>query len=446
MAVLPKAPPARAKRQKRPKRLKPPGRRRHLIRRLRPMLRPRSGHRLPRELRARNVGRLAAGIEGGLLGPAFEGLLQRIEQSPIYPGNRIAVYLDGDQAFSAIEEAVAAAEREVLLESYIFKDDLIGCRLFGALAAAAHRGVAVRVLADGLGSASTRTAFWQAMVEQGIEAHLFHPAFGRLWYQPFRDHRKILVVDRRIAFTGGMNIGQEYGSPSGARGAWRDSHLRVTGPAAWEMATVFCEGWERAGGRPFELSPMVLKAAGEEGARVLVLDARPMRGSAEAISTLTAIAAAARARLWITNAYFAPGHGAVRVLSRAARRGVDVRLLLPARTDVPIVRHAGHGFFAALLRHGVRIFEYEAAVLHAKSLVADGYVSVLGSTNFDFRSFLFNAECNLVMLDREVAGTLERAFDNDLRSATEVTVAAWRGRTLGHRALDRACRVLSPVL
>src|ERR1700730_9808729 len=432
--------------QRRRRQARPPGRRRPLIRRLRPMLRPRSGHRLPRELRARHVGRLAAGLADGLEGPASEARLQRIEQSPIYPGNQIAVYLAGDQAFEAMHEGVEAAEREVVLESYIFKAAPLGCRLFAALAAAVRRGVQVRVMADGLGSASTRSAFWQSMAEQGIEAHLFHPIFGQLWYQPFRDHRKILVVDRRIAFTGGMNIGEEYGSPSGAKGAWRDSHLRLAGPAAWEMATVFCEGWERAGGRPFELSPMVLKEAGEEGARVLVLDARPLRGSAEAISTLTAIAAAARRTLWITNAYFAPGHGAVRVLARAARRGVDVRLLLPGRTDVPIVRHAGHGFFAALLRHGVRIFEYEAAVLHAKSMVADGYVSVMGSTNLDFRSFLFNAECNLVILDRDVAGTLEQAFSGVLCSATELDGEAWRQRPFAHRTLDRAARLLSPLL
>jgi cardiolipin synthase len=429
-----------------PRRVRPPRRHRRLLRRLRPMLRPRSGHRLPRELQARQVGRLASTLAGGLEGPEFEVLLQRIEQSPIYPGNRIAVYLHGDQAFAAMQQAVEAAEREVLLESYIFKDDLVGCRLFGALAAAVQRGVKVRVLADGLGSAATRAEFWQSMAEQGIEAHLFHPIFGYLWYQPFRDHRKILVVDRRIAFTGGMNIGQEYGSPSGARGAWRDTHLRLTGAAAWEMATVFCEGWERAGGQPFELSPMVLKEIEEEGARVLVLDARPLRGSAEAISTLISIAAAARRRLWITNAYFAPGHGAVRVLADAARRGVDVRLLLPAQTDVRVVRHAGHGFFTALLRRGVRIFEYEAAVLHAKSLVADGYVSVVGSTNLDFRSFLFNAECNLVILDREVAGTLEQAFRDDLGSASEVAGADWRRRPWSHRTLDRAARLLSPLL
>jgi cardiolipin synthase len=428
-----------------PRRARPPHRRR-LLRRLRPMLRPRSGHRLPRELRARRVGRLAARLAEGVEGPEFEELLRRIEQSPIYPGNRVALYLHGDQAFDAMQQAVEAAEREVLLESYIFKDDLVGCRLFGALAAAAGRGVAVRVLADGLGSAATRAEFWQSMTARGIETHLFHPGLGYLWYQPFRDHRKLLVVDRRVAFTGGMNIGQEYGSPSGARGAWRDTHLRVTGAAAWEMATVFCEGWERAGGLPFALSPMALADVEEQGARVLVLDARPLRGSAEAISTLTSIAAAARRRLWITNAYFAPGHGAVRVLAAAARRGVDVRLLLPAHTDVRIVRHAGHGFFAALLRRGVRIFEYEAAVLHAKSLVADGYVSVVGSTNLDFRSFLFNAECNLVILDRDVAGTLEHAFRDDLGAATEVVAAAWRRRPLSHRALDRAARLLSPLL
>jgi cardiolipin synthase len=186
--------------------------------------------------------------------------------------------------------------------------------------------------------------------------------------------------------------------------------------------------------------------AEDSGARVLVLDARPMRGNREAAAALVAVAAAARRRLWITNAYFAPGHTAIRVLGDAARRGVDVRLLLPGRSDVPIVRHAGHGYFADLLRRGVRIFEYQAAVLHAKSLVTDGYLAVVGSTNLDFRSFLFNAECNLVVLDAPFAARLERDFADDLAHATEIIPGAWRRRPLLHRAGDRLARQLSPVL
>ncbi len=420
-------------------------RRRRIRRLLRPILRPGVGHLLPPELTARHIGRLAEALPAGVRGPDFETLLRRVEAKPVHPGNQLELYHTGEAAFAAMFQAVAAARHEVLVESYIFKDDAVGRAMLDALAAAARRGVTVRVLADALGSQGTRAEFWREMANRGIDAHLFHPLFKHLWYQPFRDHRKLLVVDRAVGFTGGMNIGVEYGSPSAPGGPWRDSHVRVAGPAAWTMAIVFNEGWEHAGGEPIDLPPLAV-ATDLPGARVLVLDARPMRGNHEAAASLAAIAGAARERLWITNAYFAPGHTAVRVLARAARRGVDVRLLLPGRTDVPIVRHAGHGYFRDLLRRGVRIFEYGAAVLHAKSLVADGYVSVVGSTNLDFRSFLFNAECNLVVFDAPFAARLEQAFTGDLAQAAEITLPAWRRRSLLHRAGDRLARLLSPVL
>ena len=159
-----------------------------------------------------------------------------------------------------------------------------------------------------------------------------------------------------------------------------------------------------------------------------------------------AIAGAARRRLWITNAYFAPRRRALDFLGAAVRRGVDVRLLLPGRTDVRLVRHAGHGYFADLLARGIRIFEYQAAILHAKTLVADDRVCLVGSTNLDFRSFHFNAECNLVILDDDAGGVFARAFEEDLAQAEEITAARWRRRSLLHAAADAGARLLAPLL
>ncbi|HYU32735.1 MAG TPA: phospholipase D-like domain-containing protein [Thermoanaerobaculia bacterium] len=425
----------------------------HRFRRFRPILRPKQGRQLPRELRGRNVVRLAQDLPQGVRDPGFQILLRRIDGAPLLGGNEVRIYVRGKDAFAAMREAVGAARREILLESYIYKDDATGRAFLEELSAAASRGVRVKVLADALGSFATRKAFWREMELRGIESRLFNPLFKTLWYQPFRDHRKILVVDGRIAFTGGMNIGDEYGSapefltrPGSMESTWRDTHLRVIGPTAWEMAIVFAESWGQAGGTPLDLPTLDAAEAEAPGSRILVLDSRPKRGQAESAAALAAIVGAARRSVWITNSYFAPGWAGVRILGQAAQRGVDVRLLLPGLTDVPIVRHAGHGYFSRLLRHGVRVFEYQGSILHAKSLVADGYVSVVGSTNLDFRSFIFNAECDLLILCDKTARQMEENFETDLENAVEIRRSDWKRRRLLHRAGDRMARWLAPVL
>jgi cardiolipin synthase len=412
-------------------------------RRWRPFLRPRAGRKLARELRVDRIGLLAQGLSDGLRDPGFSILLRRIDESPILEGNRVRVFFDGPSTFEAMREAIEAARAEILVESYIFKDDATGRTLLDSLGRAVGRGVRVCVLVDAFGSLTTRRAFWKEMRAHGIEVRLFNPLFPHFFLQPFRDHRKILVVDGVVGFTGGMNIGDEYGSTRYRHGPWRDTHVRVEGPAAWGMAIVFTEAWYAAGGSPIGLNPLVPETG---GVPVLVLDSRPFRGTDEVASALAAIVAAARRRLWITNAYFAPRWRAVRALGDAARRGVDVRLLLPGISDVAIVRHAGHGYYGTMLERGIRIFEYQPAVLHAKSLVADDFLSVVGSTNLDFRSFHLNAECNLVFLDDDVARTFSSAFEADLEKSVEITAGEWTRRSLLHRTRDLLARSLGPVL
>jgi cardiolipin synthase A/B len=415
----------------------------------RPVLRPRADRKVPTSLRPKAAAEAAAALPGGLADPAFPELVSRIDESRFHAGNAVDVYFRGQDAFAAMLDAVRTAREEVLLESYIFKDDATGTAFAEELCAAAARRLRVRVLADGFGSFETKRHFWAKLRAHGVEARLFHPiGFPPRWLA-FRDHRKILVADRRVAFTGGMNIGEEYGSSSpiasGKDGAWRDTHARVEGPAAWETALVFEEGWRRAGGERIGLEPRA-EDASAPGARVLLLDSRPGRGAIESASVLSSIVAAARTRVWITMAYFAPKLRAARLLSRVARRGVDVRLILPAMTDVRLVRHAGHGFFSALLLAGVRVFEYRAAVLHAKTMVADGLFSVIGSSNYDFRSFELNAECNFVIHDAATAAAMEKRFELDLAESEEIRRPEWRRRPGWHRVLDAAARRLAPIL
>jgi cardiolipin synthase len=375
----------------------------------------------------------------------FIDLVSQIDTGPVHTGSKVELLVDGGNAFRAIYQAIASAREEILLETYILRDDSTGREMKRALAKAAAGGVTVRVLADGFGSAATKAAFWRRMRDYEIEARLFHPFWSRLHDHFHRDHRKIIVVDQQIAFIGGMNVGDEYGSSRKAKGTlWRDTQVRLEGPVAWELAAVFREGWERAGGDAFAISYWEAKDPG--GAKCLVVDSRPGRGQLEKSAVLSALVGASRRRLWITNAYFAPRPIAVLALTDAALRGVDVRLLLPGQSDVPLVRHAGHGFYAELLIAGVRIFEYQPAILHEKSVVADDYATLIGSSNLDFRSFHFNAECNVLIFDDSTARQMTEAFEEDLRHSVEIRLEAWKQRPMMHHIGDALARRLSPLL
>jgi cardiolipin synthase len=396
------------------------------------------------------VGLLARSFPGGLRDPAFHALVSRIDGGGmLWAGNRCHLYTDGEEATAAMLGAIAGARQEVLLESYIFERDATGRRFLEAAAAAAARGLRVHVLADAVGSFTTPSQFWGPLVQAGGEALFFHRLLPFHWYHLLRDHRKMLVVDRQVVFTGGMNIADEYSKFSARRrrlppGVMRDTQVRIEGPAAWDFVPVFAEGWERAGGTPLPMSPQPPNEG--EGARVLVLDSRPRRGHRETAAVLAALVAAARDSFWITNAYFAPGRTLVAILGHAASRGLDVRLLLPGRTDAPIVRHAGHGWYSRLLDKGVRIFEYQRAVLHAKTVVADRHVSVIGSSNLDFRSFRFNAEINALIFDDGIGCQLADAFERDMVESEEIGREAWRRRGTLDRLTDRAAGILTPFL
>lgn len=255
MRSAPRDDPQRGASEGRPSELGPPDRRAGMavgrtirktasrwraLRRLRPrrallaaILRPRAGRSLPDELRAENVAQLVEALPRGVRGVEFQRLVGRIKTGPIHQGNRVELFFHGEDAFRSVRQAIAGASQEILLETYILKDDATGRRLLGLLGSAAARGVTVKVLADAFGSWTTKRAFWREMRNLRIEAWLFHPFWSHLWDHLFRDHRKVIVIDRQIAFTGGMNVANEYGSSRHRTGvSWRDTHVRMVGPAA----------------------------------------------------------------------------------------------------------------------------------------------------------------------------------------------------------------------
>lgn len=422
-------------------------------------------------------------LPDGVCDPGFRPLIQAIDPATLHPCAPTQLLIDGEEAFRIMGAACDSAQTEILVETYILRDDRVGVSLFHHLEAAVKRGVRVCVLADGIGSFGTGRKYWQDLEAAGIAVRLFHPWWRAPLHAMRRDHRKILVIDREVGFTGGMNIGIEYGSSIRKKNntAWRDTFIRVEGPVCLELAAVFAEGWDRAGGQALPgleyvswsdgiVQPprgflairhphlrtrvkrrMALRRDRKRGRRVrrtdgsvvplqddavMVLDSRPGRGQPETIAVLSALWGAARTRLWVTTPYFAPPIGALDVLSSAVKRGVDVRLLLPGKSDVALIRHAAHGTYQKLLKAGVRIFEYQPAILHAKTMVVDSQVGVVGSANLDFRSLWLNAECNLLLFNNETAVALERAFEKDLETSTEIVLTEWKKRSVKHRMLD----------
>ncbi len=409
-----------------------------------PMLRPRGGRSLAHFLRPEPVFHNACAMPEGLAGEPWRKLLERIDDSPFHSARDVQLYTDGQSAFAHMLEAVAAAETEVLVEAYILRDDVTGHEMMEALSAASRRGVRVKVLADAFGSSATRSEFWQRLEASGTRVQLFRkPRYMPQRLQPILDHRKLVIVDGVVGFTGGMNIADEYRHGVGGDRPWRDTHIRVAGDVARAMRVIFAEGWVAAGGDPLEID--LPEPESPDGARALLLDSRPGRGQSEVFSAFAAILGGARERVWISNAYFAPSRRMLRMLCQTAGRGVDVRLLLPSRYDLGFFRFIARGYYADLLRAGVRVFEYQPAIMHAKTLVADHTVSVVGSTNFDFRSFDFNAECNVLLDEAGLAGQLAEIFAQDLRESVEITDADWRRQPRWQRALWRLARGLAPL-
>jgi cardiolipin synthase A/B len=370
--------------------------------------------------------------------------VRRYSSSPLTSGNQVKVLVDGPETYAAIEAAMREARRYIDLETFIYGADDIG-RRFAALLAEKHReGVEVRVLYDSLGSMETPRSFFDELRAQGIEVREFRPMNPvrnpLIWNIQNRDHRKIIVVDGRTGFTGGINIDSTYSSAStsrpgpkrGLKDGWRDTHVRIVGPAVAQLQRLFAESWQEAGGAPREL-----REAGEfrPAGKTLVTivgnssdsDDRSLYGT-----YLAAFSCASR-RLWITHAYFAPNEELLQAMTDAAERGVDVRLIVPSFSDSTLVLNATQATYTRLLNSGVKIYELKDALLHAKSVVIDGTVSIVGSANLDMRSFLHNEEVNAVVIDRDVGQRMEQVFEKDQKAARPVELERWEKRSTWQR-------------
>ncbi|MCC2972220.1 cardiolipin synthase [Massilia sp. IC2-476] len=363
--------------------------------------------------------------------------------APLIPGNKVTLLFDGPATMREMMNAVREAKSSINLETYIFDRDPIGLQFAELLMEKRRQGVIVNIIADGVGTLATPKEFFDRMRTAGVNVVIFNPVDPTKrpgnWQLNNRDHRKIMVVDGQIGFTGGINISETYANSSLFRSrkkpetvdseqvGWRDTHIRIEGPAVAALQYAFIDNWVRqdAGELPqAEYFPR-LAPVGDKVMRVLATT--PDRDS-EIYKSLMVAMNEAKKSIHITSAYFVPDQQIVDSLIAAARRGVDVKLVLPGVSDHDLIKYAGQAFYDQLLAGGVKIYQLQVAVLHAKTAVIDGIWSTIGSANIDRRSFIHNYELNVVVLDPAFGKDMEAAFNEDLRSSKEVTLDQWRHR------------------
>jgi cardiolipin synthase len=406
------------------------------------------------------LARLAAGGKETSIFERHLALEEAIAGSPLTLGNRAVLLQDGPAAYQAMLAAMRRARDHINFETYIFEDDEVGRAFADVLIDKQKQGVQVNLIYDSVGSIGTERAFFERLGEAGVAVLEYNPVnplqARRGWNVNQRDHRKLLVVDGAIAFLGGINISSVYssrpgsasggsapGTSSGARderGAkempWRDTMLQLEGPVVAELQKLFFQTWDKQKGEPTPPRRYFPKAAKRGDAVVRAIGSAPEDPFSLIYATLISAIRSAESEVWIANAYFVPDPQLAEALKEAAARGVDVRLLLPSKTDFWLVLHAGQAAYDELLAAGVRIFERREALLHSKTAVIDGVWSTVGSTNLDWRSFLHNQELNAVVLGADFGAQMRRAFERDLAASEEIRLEQWRRRGIAARAKE----------
>lgn len=371
-----------------------------------------------------------------LLGPAF------------VEGNKVQTLLNGDRIFPAMLEGIRGARETITFETYIYWSGSIGDEFVAALRERANAGVKVHVLLDWVGSIKMEQKLIDAMKEAGIEVVRFHqPHWSNLDKMNNRTHRKLLVIDGKLGFTGGVGIADHWRGDARNPEEWRDTHYRVEGPVVAQMQAVFLDNWMRATGKVLhgEKYFPALKPVGDQAAQLF--SSSPSGGSESMHLMYLMAITAARKTIDLANSYFVPDELAINALAAAAKRGVKVRVITPGKhIDSDTVRRASRGQWGKLLAAGVEIAEYEPTMFHVKGLVVDDLIASVGSTNFDVRSFRLNDEANLNVLNRAFAQEQGEVFEADWARARRISQQEWEHRPLKERLMERLALMLRSQL
>ena len=379
---------------------------------------------------------------------------ESVAGTPLTEGNKVDLLQDGPSTYQSMIKAIEAARDHINMETYILDDDEVGQRFADALIARQLKGVQVNLIRDSVGTLGTPSAFFARLTEAGIKVLEYNPVNPVTaktgWDVNQRDHRKLLIVDGRIAFLGGINISSVYSGGSFSAHSktrpngdlpWRDTDLRIEGPVVADLQKLFIATWTAQKGEPLAARDYFppLERKGTEVIRAI--GSSPDEPFSQIYATLISALQSAQTEIWLTNAYFVPDPQLLAVLKEAAARGVDVKLVLPSSTDSWLVFHAGRAYYSELLEANVKLYERRDALLHVKTAVIDGVWSTVGSTNLDWRSFLHNDEVNVVVLGTEFAKKMQAAFMADLAKSNEIKLEKWQRRSLVVRAKEQMGRL-----
>jgi cardiolipin synthase len=370
--------------------------------------------------------------------PSFFPTLEAHAGAPIVGGNAVEVLLNGEQIFPSLMDAVRSARRTITYAQYYYEDGPVARDLAEALAERCRAGLGVNVLLDAFGSLNMPREYADLMSVSGCHVAWFRP-LGQYVFRRYlnRNHRRIVVVDGRVGFTGGAGVSRKWMGNGRTDGHWRDTDVRVEGPVVEYLQAAFAENWLEAtgivlGGEAY--FPRPIEPRGQLYAQVA--RSSPAGGGAAMYTTFLLALSAARQSVLVTNPYFVLDDTMREAVLRTVRRGVRVAVLVPAAIDHNVVRQASRAQFGELLRAGVEIYEYTPALLHAKTMVIDGVWATVGSTNLDNLSFAYNDELNLIVYDRGVAQQLVHVFNEDVGVSQRVTYEKWKRRGLGARLLE----------
>ncbi len=370
--------------------------------------------------------------------------------SPFYPDNSVEIFTDGASKFEALKRDLRNARHSINLQYYIFEDDAIGREICDILIERHNAGVEVRVIYDHVGSFNVKSSFFKKMKRAGINAYPFlkvsFPQFGTRinW----RNHRKICVIDGSIGYIGGMNIADRYIDGGKNFDCWRDTHLRLTGPAVRALRYSFAIDWNFMGQPLLEndTDHVYTPEVDAPRAGIQLLTSGPTSQWSNIAFMFHKAIAGAKKRVYIQTPYFLPTEGLLKALQVAALAHVDVRVMMPRRSDSKMLTYASSSYIAESLQAGIKIYFYEAGMLHAKTMIIDDEFSSVGSTNFDFRSFECNFESNVFIYSTEVNERLYDIFKKDLERSTRVTPFEWRKRPYKQKIAESIVRLLSPIL